>query len=297
MNPSKAILLTLMIVLTLIGSMSMFTVKQTEKALKLMFGRVVIAYDQPGLYFKYPVANQIRKFDARIQTLDANPERFLTAEKKNLIVDSFVKWRIDNVVTYFTAVGGNSQRAGQRLSEIIAAGLRSEFGKRSIQEVVSGSRAEIMGLITQKAKEGAQPLGIEIIDVRIKRIELPKEVSSSVYRRMEAERERTAKELRSRGEAAAVRIQAEVDRERTELLAKAERDAEQIRGEGDARASDIYAQAFGKNVEFYTFYRSLNAYKKVFRDDTDVLLLQPDSEFFKYFKQFGEESVETEKSQ
>lgn len=278
----------------LVGGMSIFTVKQTERALKLQFGKVVSAYDQPGLYFKYPVIQHIRKFDARIQNLDANPEKFLTAEKKNLIVDSFVKWRIDNVITYFTAVGGDPQRAGQRLAEIIADGLRSEFGKSKIQDVVSGSRAKIMETITNQAKERAHPMGIEIIDVRIKRIELPKEVSSSVYRRMEAERERTAKELRSRGEAEAVRIQAEADRKRVVLMAEAERDAEQIRGEGDARAAEIYALAYGKNPEFYALYRSFTAYKKIFKDN-DILLLQPDSEFFKYFKKFSATSATEEK--
>jgi membrane protease subunit HflC len=287
MAMNKVIILVLMLVLMLIGGMSIFTVKQTERAIKLQFGKVVSAYDQPGLYFKYPIIQHIRKFDARIQNLDANPEKFLTAEKKNLIVDSYVKWRIDNVITYFTAVGGDPQQAGQRLAEIIADGLRSEFGKSKIQDVVSGSRAKIMETITNQAKERAHPMGIEIIDVRIKRIELPKEVSSSVYRRMEAERERTAKELRSRGEAEAVRIQAEADRKRVVLMAEAERDAEQIRGEGDARAAEIYALAYGKNPEFYALYRSLTAYKKIFKDNNDILLLQPDSEFFKYFKKFS----------
>lgn len=286
MNLNKTFILMLLFIIVTVGSMSVFTVKQTEKAIKLLFGKVVSADYSPGLHFKYPIAHKIRKFDARIQTLDTLSERFLTAEKKNVIVDFFVKWRIDDVIAYFTSVSGSQQQAGQRLSEIIADGLRSEFGKHTIQEVVSGSRADIMESITEEAKKRAKTFGIDIVDVRIKRIELPPEVSDSVYKRMSAERERVAKELRSRGEASAVRIRAEADRERVELLAKAQRDTEQIRGEGEARATEIYAQAYSKNPEFFALQRSFQAYKGIFRTDSDILLLQPDSEFFKYFKQF-----------
>ena len=287
MSFSKLIILSMLFVFFLLGWSSMFTVKQTELALKLRFGEIISTHYQPGLHFKWTFFEQVRKFDRRVQSVDSNPEHFLTKEKKNLIVDSFIKWRIAEVKTYFTAVGGHPQRAGQRLSEVIADGLRSEFGKRTIQEVVSGERAEVMGTITEQANQRALQLGIEIVDVRIKRIELPKEVSSSVYRRMEAERERVAKELRSRGEAAAVRIQAEADRQRVEVLAKAERDAEQIRGEGDGTATDIYAKAYSKNSEFFALYRSLRAYRQTFKDPKDILLLQPNSEFFKYFKEFN----------
>ncbi|OQW95941.1 MAG: HflC protein [Beggiatoa sp. IS2] len=281
-------LVILTVILTVLLS-SMFTVEQTERALKLRLGKVISADYPPGLHFKYPIVDTVRFFDGRIQTVDAVPEQFLTQEKKNLIVDAFVKWRVIDVISYFTTVRGDPKSAGERLSEIIADGLRSEFGKRTIQEVVSSDRTKIMDIITGRANERVKSFGIEIIDVRIKRIELPPEVSSSVYRRMEAERERVAKELRSRGDASAVRIQAEADRESVEVVAKAERDAEQIRGEGDALATEITAGAYNKNPEFYAFYRSLTAYRKVFSDKSDVLLLQPNSEFFNYFKQLGEQ--------
>ncbi len=285
MTTGKTILGIIALILVLIGSMATFTVKETELALKLRFGKVVSADFEPGLHFRMPFVHKIRTFDKRIQTLDAQPEHFLTSEKKNLIVDSFIKWRIINVVSYFKAVSGNPLSAKQRLTEIIADGLRSEFGKRTIKEVVSGDRAEIMDIITDTANNRVQKqFGIKIVDVRIKRIELPKEVSSSVYRRMEAERERDAKQLRSQGEAQAVRIRAGADRERIETVAKAERDADKIRGEGDATASDTYAQAYTQNPEFYALYRSLNAYKTTFSNRGDILLIRPDSEFFKYFK-------------
>ncbi len=281
----RGIIATVMIMVILsIALMSIFTVKQTERALVLFLGRIVRSDFEPGLHFKIPILHQVRKFDARIQTLDALPEQFLTIEKKNLIVDSFVKWRIVDVVSYFTSTGGIEQRASQRLGEIIADGLRSEFGQRTIQEVVSDERAKLMALIIEKSNPRVQQLGITIVDVRVKRIELPKEVSSSVYRRMEAERERVAKEFRSRGEAAAVRIQAQADRESTEIIAKAERDAEQIRGESDALATKIYADAYNRNPEFYMLYRSLNAYKTVFKGPNNVLVIEPDSDFFGYFR-------------
>ncbi len=265
-------------------SSSLFVVQQTEKAIKLYFGRVVSSDYESGLHFKLPLVENIRKFDARIQTVDTLPEQFLTSEQKNLIVDSYIKWKISDVVVYFTAVGGNPQRAGQRLSELLADGLRSEFGKRTIQEVVSGERAKIMDIITTEASKRAQSFGIEIVDVRIKRIELPKDVSTSVFQRMEAAREQVAKELRSRGEASATRIRAEADRTSVEIVSKSEQDAEQIRGEGDAVASQIYAEAFSRNPEFYALYRSLMAYRRSFNGRNDLLLLQPNSEFFNYFR-------------
>jgi len=277
-----------LVILVLIGLMSIFTVKETERALMLRFGKVISDQFEPGLHFKMPIFHQIRLFDKRIQTIDAPPALFLTNEKKNLIVDSFIKWRLIDVVTYFKTVGGNPQRAGQRLAEIIADGLRSEFGKRTIKEVVSGDRAEIMDIITEEANARAQQFGIKIIDVRIKQIELPKEVSTSVYRRMEAERERDAKQLRSQGEAEAQRIRAAAEREAIEIIALAERDAEQIRGQGDAIAADTFAKAFTQDAEFYALYRSLNAYKQTFNNRGDLLLLQPDSDFFNYFKQMNQ---------
>lgn len=293
------LLFIILFVIAIIASSSVFTVKETELALRLQFGKVLTADFQPGLHFKIPVLDIVRKFDKRIRTLEAPPEQFLTAEKKNLIVDSFVKWRIIDVKNYFTATGGTDAIAGQRLREIIADGLRREFGKRTIQEVVSSERSKIMEIIRQEANDstttvhsdietkrgGARQFGVEIIDVRIKRIELPKEVSSSVYSRMDAERERVAKELRSRGEAEAVRTRAIAERENVELVAAAERDAEKIRGEGDAQAAQIYAQAYEQNPEFYALYRSLMAYRKVFGQKRDILVLEPDSEFFSYFNQ------------
>lgn len=285
MLQNKMLIGAIAFVLLMLGSMSLFTVKQTEKALKLQFGKVMHADYQAGLHFKWPFIQNVRKFDSRIQTVDSTPEQFLTSEQKNLIVDSYIKWRVRDVVTYYTSVGGQAERAKLRLSETLADGLRSEFGKRTIQEVVSGDRAEIMDIITQEASRRAQEFGIEIIDVRLKRIELPKDVSDSVFQRMEAAREQVAKELRSRGEAAAVRIRAEADRESVEIIAKAERDAEQIRGEGDATAAEIYATAFGKNPEFYALYRSLQAYRQSFNNRGDVLVLEPNSDFFTYFKQ------------
>ena len=272
-------------VVVIIVLMSVFTVKETEKALRLQLGRIVQSDYEPGLHFKLPLIQNVRTFDARIQTLDAAAEQFLTSEKKNLMVDSYVKWRINNVENYFTATGGNDILAGQRLAELIADGLRSEFGKRTIQEVVSGDRAEIMDIITTEAANRAEQFGIEIVDVRIKQIELPKEVSNSVFNRMRAERERVAKDLRSRGEAEALRIRAQADRERIEVTAKAERDAEQIRGEGDATAADTYAQAFTEDPEFYALYRSLNAYKRTLNSKDDILVLEPDSDFFNFFNQ------------
>ena len=283
MSSSKMMVLSLIAILFMLSLSCVFTVKETERALMLRFGKVVTDKFEPGLHFKVPFYHTIKKFDKRIQTLDAKPEHFLTSEKKNLIVDSFIKWRIINVVDYYITVAGRSDIAGRRLGELIADGLRNKFGKRTIQEVVSGDRAEIMDSITAEATQRAKKFGIEIIDVRIKRIELPTEVSTSVYRRMEAEREQDAMQLRSQGEAEAVRIRAKADRESVETIAIAKRDAEKTRGEGDATAADTYATAFNKNPEFYVLYRSLNAYKTTFNNG-DILLIQPDSDFFQYFK-------------
>lgn len=271
----------------LIASQCLFQVQETQYALKLRLGKVEGSDYDPGLHFKWPVINNIRYFDKRILTLDADAEHFLTSEKKNVIVDSFVKWRIIDPETFFTSMGGNEVRANQRILAVIADGLRVKFGNRTIQEVVSGDRQAIMGEITAEASEKAKDFGIDIVDVRIKRIDLPQEVSQSVYRRMEAERERVAKELRSRGEASAVRIRADADRQKTEFLAQSRRDAEITRGQGEAEAADIYAKAYTQDPEFYNFYRSTNAYRETFIDKSDVLLLEPDSKFFQYFKQPG----------
>lgn len=275
----------IVLVLAVIGVLSsVFTVKEWERAILFQFGEVVRTDYEPGLHFKIPVINNVRKFDGRIMTLDAEPERYLTAEKKNLIVDAFVKWRIDDIKQYYTAMGGDADRANLRLSQIIKDGLRAEFGKRTIQEVVSGERKEVMEVLALNTETQARNFGIRVIDVRIKRIDLPEDISTSVYRRMEAERARVAKDLRSRGAEAAERIRADADRQRTVIVAEAYREAEQLRGEGDAKAADLYAAAFKRDPEFFAFYRSINAYRDSFKDKGDVLLISPDSDFFKYFK-------------
>ena len=262
---------------------TVFYVDERELAIKFKFGEIVESDYEPGIHFKIPVIHNIRKFDKRVLTIDAKPESFFTGEKKDLIVDTYVKWRIKDVVTYFTTTGGDEMRAGSLLYQTIKTGLRDEFGKRTIQEVVAGDRVEIMGIMTDQAKEKAKTLGIEVVDVRIKRIDLPSSVSSSVYSRMRAERERVARDFRSKGAESAERIRADADRQSNVLLAEAYRDSEVVRGEGDALAAETYAKAFGKNREFYRFYRSMDAYKKTFAGKEDVMLIEPDSEFFRYF--------------
>lgn len=284
MSPAKSMSLILAAVALWLGSMSFFIVDERELAVKFRLGEFDRADYTPGIYFKIPFINNVRKFDSRILTLDAEPERYLTFEKKNVIVDAFIKWRISDVENYYKTMAGDERRAGMRLSQVIKNGLRDEFGKRTIQEAISGERAQIMNVITAQIEEQAKQFGIEVVDVRIKRIELPPEVSGSVYDRMEAERSRVAKDLRSRGAEAAERIRADADRQRTVILAEAYRDAERLRGEGDGQSAEIYAQAFSKDEKFYEFYRSLDAYKNVFTSQEDVLILDSESEFFKYFK-------------
>jgi membrane protease subunit HflC len=268
--------------LLLVGMMCVFTVNQTEKAIKFRLGEIVKDDYEPGLHFKLPFINNIKKFDARIQTMDAKPERFLTAEKKNVIVDSFVKWRIDNVAAFYTTVAGDIDQANLRLDQIIKDAFRSEFSKRNIRQLVSTDRNAIREILIKNSKIVAANFGLEIIDVQVMRIDLPPEVSSSVYRRMEAERERVAREFRSQGAEAAERIRADADRQRVVTLANAFRDAEKLRGEGDATSAEIYANAYGADTEFFTFYRSLNAYKKTF-SNSSMMVLDPDSDFFQYF--------------
>jgi membrane protease subunit HflC len=264
---------------------SVFTVDERQKAILFKFGEILKSDYEPGLHFKVPVINNVRKFDARILTIDQKPERFLTAEKKDLIVDSFVKWRIVDVEQYFKTTTGDENQAGRLLYENINNGLRDEFGKRTVQEVIAGDRTEIMSIMTSEATEKAKQLGIEVIDVRIKKIDLPSRVSESVYRRMRAERERVARDFRSKGAEAAERIRADADRQRAVILAEAYRDSEITRGEGDAKATDIYAQAFGKDEDFFRFHRSLNAYKNNFSTSDDIILLEPDSEYFRFFSE------------
>ncbi|MGZ5051207.1 MAG: protease modulator HflC [Methylobacter sp.] len=270
--------------LLFVAMMCVFTVSETEKAIKFRLGEIVKSDYEPGLYFKWPLINNVKKFDKRIQTMSAKPERFLTAEKKNVIVDSFVKWRIGDVKAFYTSVAGDIDQANLRLDQIVKDAFRGEFGKRNIKQLVSTDRQAIREILIKNARPLAADLGMEIIDVQVMRIDLPDEVSSSVFRRMEAERERVAREFRSQGAEAAERIRADADRQRVVTMANAFRDAEMLRGEGDAKSAEIYAKAYGADAEFFTFYRSLNAYKKTF-SKSSMVVLEPDSDFFKYFKQ------------
>jgi membrane protease subunit HflC len=280
---NKGFILVLALVALVVGSFSMFTVTEWEKAIMFRLGEIREADFKPGLHFKMPFINNVRKFDARILTLDVEPERFLTAEKKNVIVDSFVMWRVDDVTRYYTAVSGDERHARLRLEQIIKDGMRGQFSKRTINEVVSGERDEIMRALTAESNQQAKEIGTAIADVRIKRIDLPAEVSNSVYRRMQAERARVAKEFRSRGFEEAEKIRADADRKRQVIIAEAYRDAEQVRGEGDSTAAEIYAKAYGRDKEFYSFYRSLEAYRESLGGSGDMMLLSPDSDFFRYF--------------
>lgn len=276
--------ISLALIVLIVGATAVFTVAETEKAILLEFRKIVRTDFKPGLHFKLPY-QQVKKFDDRILTLESKPERFLTSEKKNVIVDWFVKWRIDDVAKFYTSVAGDKAQANIRLDQITKDALRSEFSKKTIRELVSSGRGQITDVLTKMVNPAVDNLGIEVMDIRVMRIDLPEEVSSSVYRRMEAERARVAREFRSRGAEAAERIRAEADRQREVLLANAYKDAEIKRGEGDAIASDIYAQAYGKNREFFQFNRSLMAYRQAFKkDEGNLIVLEPDSEFFQYFR-------------
>lgn len=280
---TNKILITLGAVFTIV-MMCVFTVTETEKAIKFKFGEIIKSDYQPGLHFKMPIINNVKKFDARILTLDSPPERFLTAEKKNVIVDSFVKWRIGNVTTFYTSVAGDTYQANVRLDQIIKDAFRSEFSKRDIKELVSTDRSAVREALIANTDSAAAKLGIKIVDVQVKRIDLPKEVSQSVYSRMEAERARVAREFRSQGSEAAERVRADADKQKEIILANAYRDAEVTKGQGDATASEIYAKAYGEDIEFYAFYRSMAAYKETFANSANLMVTEPDSDFFKYFK-------------
>jgi membrane protease subunit HflC len=269
-------------------SLSVFVVDQRQNAIVFRLGEVVSVKQAPGLYFKVPLLDNVRTFDVRILTIDTpEPERFLTSEKKNVLVDLFVKWRITDVRQYYVSVGGDEARAATRLQQTINDGLRAEFGNRTVHEVVSGERDKIMELMRDKANDDAKKIGVEVLDVRLKRVDLPQEVSEAVYRRMEAERKRVANELRSTGAAESERIRADADRQREVILAQAYRDAQRIKGEGDAKAAAIYARAYEQNPEFYAFYRSLEAYRQSFKNRNDILVIEPNSEFFRYLKSGG----------
>jgi membrane protease subunit HflC len=266
---------------------SFFVVDQRERAVVFQMGELLGTEYAPGLHMKIPFVQTVEKFDGRVLTLDNQVENFLTVEKKNVEVDFFVKWRIADTTTYYRATGGQDLVAMDRLSAIVNRSLRDEFGSLTIQQAVSGERDEIMRALEKTASEKVKELGIQIIDVRVKRIDLPKEVSESVYDRMRAERTRVASDLRARGAEEAEKIRAEADRVAQTTIADSYRDAEKIRGEGDAKASEIYAKAYGQDAEFYSFYRSLNIYRDAFSSKQDVLVLEPKGEFFRYFKGAG----------
>ncbi|WP_462319799.1 protease modulator HflC [Halochromatium sp.] len=284
MDDTKKILIPIAVaLLALIVYASTFVVQQWETAIKLRLGEIVRSGYEPGLHFKVPVLNNIMHFDARIQTLDSRPQRFLTIEKKDVIVDSYTKWRINDAAQFFRSTGGDTARAERLLAERINTALRDEFGKRTIQEVVTEDRIELMKALTKVSDTQAGELGIEVLDVRVKKIDLPPEVSESVYNRMRAERERVARDLRAKGAEAAERIRADADRQRTVIIADAYKEAEETRGQGDGRAAEIYATTYQRNPSFYAFYRSLDAYRRTFADQGSTLVLSPDSEFFRFF--------------
>lgn len=285
MTQKSSTLLIVLALIVMLANSSLYVVKETEKAVKLRFGRIVEPDIAPGIYIKMPFADDVRKFDARILTLDAEPESFLTVQKKRLIVDAFAKWRIVDVATYYKATGGDEAVAHSRLADRVNDGLRNQFGTRTLHEAVSGERDQLMAHITEDLNERVrETLGVEVVDVRVKRIDLPREVSEQVFRRMKAEREKEARELRSKGKEAAERIRADADRQETIIAADAYRESEITRGKGDAEASQIYASAYQQDPEFYSFSRSLNAYRKAFSNKGDIMLIEPDSDFFRYLK-------------
>lgn len=283
MNNKLLTLIVVVLLAVIIGSNTLFIIRETERGVMLKFGRVIDDDLRPGLHWKIPMVHEVRVFDARVLTLDARPERFLTVEKKGIMVDSFAKWRIENVGLYYTSTNGEERAVERLLAQRINEGLRNQFAQRSLQEVVSGERDQLMTDLTQSLDQLTMDrYGVKLVDVRVKRIDLPEQVSDSVFKRMTTEREREAREHRSKGKEQAEVIRADADRQRTILEAEAYRDSELLRGEGDAKASSIYASAFTKDPEFYRFIRSLTAYRSTFKNKSDVMLIDPDSDFFRY---------------
>lgn len=284
---AKSMIALIAVFIVLIGASStLYVVKETERAVLLKFGQVVNPNVEPGLHIKVPVMHVVRKFDGRILTLDAKPERYLTIEKKSLIVDSFAKWRVSDVDKYYKKTGGEELRTKGLLAQLINEGLRNEVGERDMHEVVSGKRDELMVALTEKInKQALEEYGVEVIDIRVKKVDLPRDVRHSVFDRMNTERQREAKEHRSQGLELAEGIRAAADREQVIIKADAYRKAELLRGEGEAVAARTYAQAYQKNAEFYAFWRSMKAYKETFASKSDIMLLKPDSDFFKYLNQ------------
>jgi len=278
-----AIVMVLLALLVL--SMSVFTVDQRQSAMVFQLGEVVRTVNEPGIRFKVPLLQSVRYFDRRVLTMDAEtPERFNTIEKKNVLVDSYVKWQVVNVEQYYKTVGGNERTASARLRKTINDVLRAEFGKRTVQDVISGKREEVMESVGVVANADAGKIGVKIVDVRLKRVDFPNDISNAVYDRMISERKTVANQLRSEGSAEAEKIRADADRQREIILADAYNKAQQLKGEGDGRAAAIYGAAYGQNPEFYAFYKSLDAYKQTFKSKSDVMVLDPSSAFFKYMK-------------
>jgi membrane protease subunit HflC len=287
MRHSPAVWAALAVAVFFVASSAFFTVDQREKVLLFQLGEIKGANFEPGLHVKIPFVQRVARFDGRVLTLDNQTENFLTIEKKNVEVDYFVKWRINDTTTFYRRTGGQELVAMDRLAAIVNRGLRDEFGSRTIQQLVSGERNEMLVALEKGTKDKVNELGIEIIDVRVKRVDLPKDVSESVYERMRAERTRVASDLRARGAEEAEKLRAEADREAQVTLANAYRDSETLRGEGDAKASEIYAKAYGADAEFYKFYRSLNLYRDAFATQNNVMILEPKGELFQYFKNEG----------
>jgi membrane protease subunit HflC len=285
MKLNVSTILIAIVVALVVASLSLFTVDQRQNAIVFRLGEIVSVKTAPGLFFKVPLVDNVRYFDSRILTLDAEEaQKFVTSENKPVLVDSFVKWRIVDVKQYYVSVQGDESLARVRLTQAVNGSLREEFGKRTIHEVVSGEREKIMDLMRERADQIAREIGVQVLDVRLKRVDFTPEISESVYGRMQAERKRVANELRSTGFAEAEKIRADADKQRQVVVAQAYRDAQRLKGDGDAKASAIYARAFERNPEFYAFYRSLEAYRQSFKNKGDLLILEPNSEFFKYLK-------------
>jgi modulator of FtsH protease HflC len=278
-------LAAILVVVAVVISGTLYTVDQRQNAIVFQLGEVKEVVTRPGLHFKWPILQNVRHFDMRILTYDdAEPLRFLTQGNRPVLVDSFVKWRINDVRQYYVSVQGDEFRAQTRIRQTVSGTLRDEFGIRTLHEVVSGEREQIMSRVREKVDQDLARIGVGVIDVRLKRVDLPQDVSDSVYRRMEAERKRIANELRSTGAAEAEKIRADADRQREVILAEAYRDAQRVRGEGDAKSAAIYAAAFSQNPEFYSFYRSMEAYRSTFRGRSDLMLIEPNSDFLRYFR-------------
>ena len=285
MKSITSVLTGILVAVFFFGSSAIYIVDERQQAILFQLGEVIDVKTDPGLYFKIPIAQNVRYFEKRILTMDTEePERFITSEKKNVLVDLFVKWRIVDVKQYYISVRGDEGLAQTRLAQTINASLRDEFGNRTVHDVVSGERDVIMEIMRQKADNDARSIGVEVVDVRLKRVDLPQEVSESVFRRMEAERKRVANELRSTGAAESEKIRADADKQREIILAEAYREAQKTMGDGDGQAAATYAAAFQKDPEFYAFWRSIDAYKQSFKNKGDMMVLEPTSEFFKYLK-------------